>query len=228
MKMQRTVKVLSAALATTILAGTASAADLLDVAVAGSNDHVYYWYSDGQVTSGTTRNPSRYRTAYSANGLVGMSLMAVGIAGSNDHVYYWWRAPDGSMSVTSGTTDNPMRYVEEPYDFFGLGGQTLIAAGIAGSNDHVYYWWSDNQTGQITVSSGTSAAPQAYLNRRSFHGAPMAQFNELIAAGIAGSNDHVYYWWRNRATGEITVTSGTSTNPLAYISEPYDANLALF
>ncbi|MGF1625372.1 MAG: hypothetical protein ACFCVH_10845 [Alphaproteobacteria bacterium] len=206
------------------LSTAASAADLVDVGIAGSDDHVYYFFDDGTVTAGTTSNPIRYRTAYDANGLPGMTLVAVGIAGSDDHVYYWWREPDGSMFVTSGTTSNPMHY-REPYPFFELGGQSLVAAGIAGSDDHVYYWWADNANGQITVSAGTSDAPQAYRNRRQFNGGLMQQFNALIAIGIAGSNDHVYYWWENRDTGQVSVTSGTSTDPFAYIAVPYRANL---
>jgi hypothetical protein len=215
--------ILSALLAATVLSAAASAADLIDAGIAGSDDHVYYFFEDGSVTSGTTSNPTRYRTAYDANALSSMTLVTVGIA-SDDHVYYWWREPDGSMFVTSGTTDNPMRY-RGPYDFFELGGQTLLAAGITGSDDHVYYWWADNETGDITVSAGTSDTPQAYRNRRLFNGGLMEQFNDLIAVGIAGSNDHVYYWWEDLDTGEVTVTSGTSTDPFAYIAVPYDANL---
>ena len=47
--------------------GTAHAKDLIAVGIAGSNDYVYYWYSDGTVSSGTTDNPTKYRNFYPSN-----------------------------------------------------------------------------------------------------------------------------------------------------------------
>jgi len=47
--------------------GPASKGKLTAVGIAGSNDHVYYWYSDGTVSSGTTNNPAKYRNFYRSN-----------------------------------------------------------------------------------------------------------------------------------------------------------------
>jgi hypothetical protein len=77
------------------------AVDLISSGIAGSNHHVYYRWSDGTVSSGTTSDPIRYRNYYFAN-LPNKTLASVDIA-SNDYVYYWWN--DGTASV--GTTDNP-------------------------------------------------------------------------------------------------------------------------
>ena len=89
-----------------LVIGTAHAKNLIAVGIAGSNDYVYYWYSDGTVSSGTTSEPTKYRDFYRCNLPPNKSLIAVGIAGSNDYVYYWYS--DGTVS--SGTTREPTKY----------------------------------------------------------------------------------------------------------------------
>ncbi|WP_366555971.1 hypothetical protein [Aquibaculum sediminis] len=161
--------------------------------IAGSNDHVYYWMSDGTVSSGTTLKHSIYRASQKVGYLPGPTLIAAAIAKSDDHVYYWWS--DGTVS--SGTSTEPTHY-REPEVFSAPGGKTLQAAGIA-SDDHVYYWWTDG-----TVSAGTSTDPSQHREAATFN---VPASKTLQAAAIAG-DDHVYYWWTDG-----TVSSGTSTDP---------------
>ncbi|KAA3616883.1 MAG: hypothetical protein D8M58_17940 [Calditrichaeota bacterium] len=176
------------------------------VSIAGSNDHVYFWWPNGTVSSGTTDNPTYYNSFYSGNLPQNKTLLSVSIAGSNDHVYYWWT--DGTVS--SGTTDNPT-YYNTYYSANLPQNKLLISTGIAGSNDRVYYWWSDG-----TVSSGTTNNPTYYIT---YYSGNLPLDKILVGVGIAGSNDHVYYWW-----SDSTVSSGSTDNPTKY-STYYRANL---
>ncbi len=60
------------------------------------------------------------------------------------------------------------------------------------------------------MSAGTTNKPRTY---RDYYSANLPKNKRLIAVGIAGSNDHVYYWWSNG-----TVSAGTTSNPTAYRS----------
>ena len=66
------------------------------VGISGSNNHVYYWYADRSVSSGTTDNRTQYHGHDASNISASKSLVAVGIAGSNDHVYYWYSTAPGA------------------------------------------------------------------------------------------------------------------------------------
>jgi hypothetical protein len=41
--------------------------DLISSGIAGSDSHVFYWWSDGTVSAGTTSNPTQYRDFYPAH-----------------------------------------------------------------------------------------------------------------------------------------------------------------
>lgn len=71
-----------------------TAFDIVGIAIAKSNDHVYVWYDDGKVSEGTSTNfaaysqPLSYTTA-GGNGGLPRNIRGVGIA-SNDRVYTWF------------------------------------------------------------------------------------------------------------------------------------------
>jgi len=82
---------------------------IMALGIAGSNDHVYVWFSDGTVSSGTSGDLNQYRASYGyslAPGKTPDDIVGMGIAGSNDHVYVWYR--DGTVS--SGTSDDLDQY----------------------------------------------------------------------------------------------------------------------
>jgi hypothetical protein len=67
---------------------------IVGMGIAGSDDHVYAWYSDGTVSSGTSSDLDFYRTPYSYSlpqGKTPADIVGIGIAGSNDYVYVWYR-----------------------------------------------------------------------------------------------------------------------------------------
>jgi len=213
---------LLAALSVTPAASAQWADTLQSIAIAPSNDHVYYWYSHdgGRVASGLTNDPFRYRGPQAFQHLPDWGLMATGI-NSQDRVYYWWLSnATGQMMVTVGTSQNPIAHqttIGVPIP----PGYILQDVGIA-SDDRVYYYWRNRQSHRIMNSIGTSTNPVAHHNLRPVEGAIFMQTYDLRHVDIA-SDDHVYYWWENMNDNRLYVTAGTSTNPFAY-RDVYPAN----
>ncbi|HSW14991.1 MAG TPA: serine hydrolase [Solimonas sp.] len=78
-----------------------TAYDIVGIAIAKSNDHVYVWYDDGMVSEGTSTNfaayaqPAKFTTAGGSGGLP-RDIRGVGIA-ANDRVYTWF--DNGKASI---------------------------------------------------------------------------------------------------------------------------------
>jgi hypothetical protein len=130
--------------------------DIVGMGIAG-DDHVYAWYRDGTVSSGTSTDLDRYRppSRYSlAPGRSPADVMAIDIACSDDHVYVWYS--DGTVS--SGTSTDldkyrpPSRYVLPA----GSAPRNIVEMGIA-RNDHVYAWYTDR-----AISAGTTTRLQQH------------------------------------------------------------------
>jgi hypothetical protein len=157
------------------------------------NDHVYVWFADGKVTSGTTSNFEKYRHAYSYSlppGKTPDDIVAISIAGSNDHVYAWYK--DGYVS--SGTSDDLDQY-RAPYKYTLPSRKTvkdILGIGIAGSDDHVYAWYDDGKW-----SSGTTDDLDSYAGLSSYSLPSGQTAADIVEIDIAKSNDHVYAWYRN-------------------------------
>ena len=173
-------------------AATWLSAEVVGMGIAGSDDHVYTWYSDGTVSSGTSSDLDLYRTAYSYSlpeGKAPTDIVGMGIAGSDDRVYAWYS--DGTVS--SGTSSDLDFYLA-PYGYSLPAGKTpadIVGMGIAGSNDRVYAWYSDG-----TVSSGTSRDLDLYRVLYGYSLSPGKTPTDVVGIGIAGSNDYVYVWYR--------------------------------
>jgi hypothetical protein len=77
--------------------------NILSVSIDKSNDHVYTWYKDGNVSAGTSKNLSAYSANYStftvAAGESISNVVGIGIAGSSGHVYAWY----SDRKVSQGT-----------------------------------------------------------------------------------------------------------------------------
>ncbi len=111
---------------------------LVAVAIAKSSDHVYAWYSDWTVSSGTSTNLTKYQDPKGfdlPDGKSPWDIAGIGIA-RNDRVYAWYR--DGTASQGSSTK---LRGVRDPYSFsmdrYRTPGQ-IVGVAIAGSDNHVY------------------------------------------------------------------------------------------
>ena len=169
------------------------------IGIACSNDRVYTWYADSNVSVGNSSNLGAHQPphVYSLpRGKRPDDIIGIGIAG-NDHVYAWYR--DGTAS--SGTSIDLDKY-RAPYPYSLAPGKTpndVVGIDIACSNDHVYVWYRDG-----TVSSGTSDDLDKYRAPYRYSLAPGKTPADLAGIGIAG-NDHVYAWYQDR-----TVSSGTS------------------
>ncbi len=173
-----------------VLPGNIEPADVVAVAIAGSNDHVYAWYLDGTVSSGTTHDFAWYRRRYSyslPSGKTPNDIVGIGIAGSNDRVYTWYR--DATVSI--GSSNDLDRY-RRPRAYSLPSGKTpndIVGIGVAGSNDHVYAWYLDG-----TVSSGYSRDLDYYRSPYSYSPEPVSN-RVFLGVAIAGSNDHVYAFY---------------------------------
>lgn len=170
------------------------------------NDHVYVWFADGKVTSGTTSNFEKYRHAYSYSlppGKTPNDIVAISIAGSNDHVYAWYK--DGNVS--SGTSDDLDKYLA-PHKYTLPVKKTtknILGIGIAGSDDHVYAWYDDGKW-----SSGTTDDLDNYVGFSSYNLPSGQTAADVVEIDIAKSNDHVYVWYRNG------IVSTGSSNDLSH------------
>ena len=66
---------------------------IVGMGIAGSDDHVYAWYADGTVSSGTSKDLGAYASPapYTlASGKTPADIVDMGIAGSDDVVYAWY------------------------------------------------------------------------------------------------------------------------------------------
>jgi hypothetical protein len=175
----------------------AAAVTIVGMAIA-SDDHVYAWYSDGTVSSGTSSDLDAYRSRYSyslpgnksADAIVGMD------SASDDHVYVWYR--DGTVS--SGTSSDLDAYRSlYSYSLPGNKSADAIVGMAIASNDWVYVWYSDG-----TVSVGTSSdldAHNYFTDPR--WSAPDNKSADAIVGMAASSEDRLYVWYKDG-----TVSSG--------------------
>jgi hypothetical protein len=185
--------------------------DIVGMGIAGSDDHVYAWYKDGYVSSGTSRDLDVYRDLYTYSLPPGKSpgdIVGIAIAGSNDHVYAWYK----DESVSSGTSLDLDEY-RDLYTYSlppGKSPEDIVGIAIAGSDDHVYAWYRDG-----TVSSGTSMDLGEYLDPDAYYLPSGKSFDNIVGIGIAGSNDYVYAWY-----SDGTVSAGRSISDLGDYRPP--------
>ena len=191
-----------------VISGCVLTADTGKYPVPSNPARVYYWYADGTVSSGTSDNPTAYKTYYPYKIYGSKKIIATGIA-KNDRVYYWY--DDNTTSV--GTTDDPTKYKSYYASNF-ESNRELIDAAIAG-NDRIYYWYSGGSTASASI--GTSNNPTKY---KSYYQANILKsYSKPVGIGIDGFYDTVFYWYPDQ-----TVSSGTSDNATKH-KDYYNSNL---
>lgn len=165
------------------------------VAIAG-DEHVYHWYSDGQVTAGTSTDADAYRAVYkfttppgyTPNDIVEMAIAA------NDRVHTWW--DDGKFSV--GTTSDLDAH-QGPLPYTNPSGKTIVGIAMA-AGDVVHTWYNDG-TRSIGTPQNLGAASYSYLTT-----APYAFIRGIDLAG----NGAAYTWYAQ--LGEYKRSVGTIGN----------------
>jgi CubicO group peptidase (beta-lactamase class C family) len=194
-----------------------------------STDHVYTWYHNWTVSSGTSQDPDAYTgpTSYSLPpGMTPEDIRAIAIA-PNDRVWVWYddgtysagnswdlnniveRDPDEKVSLPPNYNISPSASPESNYAMSHI-------VGIAIAPDSRVYVWYDNGR----QSAGTSTDFDADIAPRSYSTAPGKTRYSIRGIGIAKSNSHVYTWYSDN-----TVTEGRSQylgyygGPVAY-TEP--------
>ena len=122
------------------IASSSGIAGIVGIDIACSDDHVYVWYQDGTVTSGTSDDLGKYRDSYRYFfSPFPSSILGIGIA-RNDHVYAWF----ADKTATSGTSEDLRKYRNFYKYVFGPGpcdisadppkiaGHTVFGVGIRG------------------------------------------------------------------------------------------------
>ena len=110
--------------------------NVVGIDIAKSNDHVYIWYDDGTMSSGTSLDFTYYFTgkAYSVapgSGQTRYNIREIGIA-ANDHVYAWFT----NGMASSGTSTTLDQYIK-PYAY------SLPPQGRSGGPDDRERWFDD-------------------------------------------------------------------------------------
>lgn len=181
--------------------GASEQGAIVGIGIAGSNDHVYVWYADGTVSSGTSTHFDFYhgRIPYSLpEGQNYWDIVSIAVAGSNDHVYTWFA--DGTVS--EGWSQELGAY-SAPQPFVLPAGKdvsAIVGTGIA-SDDHVYTWFSDG-----TVSEGWTRDLGAYTDPYTFVLPANKKIGHLIDIEIAASTDLVYAWYHDVEAGSAHST----------------------
>lgn len=183
--------------------------DIMGIDIA-SNDHVYAWYSDRTVSSGTDSDFDKDRALYPyalPGGKSPADIVGMGIACSDDHVYTWYT--DGQVSAGTNSDLDEYRPLYSYTLPNGKSPSDILGISIA-SDDHVYVWYTDG-----TVSSGTTSVLDEYRAPYPYTIASGKSPGDIVDLGIACSNDYVYTWYMDG-----TVSIGTSWD-LADVQEPY-------
>ncbi len=175
--------------------GASDQGAIVGMAIAKSNDHVYVWYADGTVSSGTSTHFAHYqeRVPYVLpDGQNPWDIISIAIA-ANDRVYTWYA--DGTVS--QGWSQDLGFYLS-PQEFelpAGKDVSDIVGMGISATTEHVYTWYSDG-----TVSEGWSQELGAYDASYPYVVPANKKIGHIIDIEIA-SNDLVYAWYHDVEAG---------------------------
>lgn len=184
-----------------------AAVGMVATAIAG-NDHVYTWWSNGEVTSGTSWDLESRRARYPYHlpyGYQPSDIVGIAIAKSNDKVYTYY--VNGKYSI--GTTSD-LDYHEPPRDYDLPGSYDpgdIVDVGIS-ANDNVYVWFDNGKASRGVSDDLGHYTPVPYSYSK--------LSNRNLRAVDISSTDKVHAWY-----GDGTASNGTS-DALAAHDGPYD------
>jgi CubicO group peptidase (beta-lactamase class C family) len=168
--------------------------DIVGIAIATGNDHVYAWFADGTVSSGYSKDLALYTAPapYTLpSGRVPGDILGIGIA-SDSHTYTWYR----NGTVSEGFSLD-LDFHAAPVAFTVAAGETLddlVGIDFA-SDDRVYAWYRDGKR-----SIGTITDLDAHQAAVAFTLPPNQKTSHIVETAIA-SNDKVYTWFQDMEHG---------------------------
>jgi hypothetical protein len=162
--------------------------EIVGMAIAKSDDHVYAWSDDGTVTSGTSNDLDEYRNGYAYSvppGYTFTDIVAIGIRPGDD-VIAWY--------------DNGRYSIGRSYDLDAVAGTAIYTlpqgkttADLLGADvlaDGRVVSWYDDGTYAIGTPSDLDATGSGYT----WYVAPGKTRAEVIGVGLAG-NGLAYLWY---------------------------------
>lgn len=170
------------------LSSGASVNEIIDMAIAKSNDYVYTWADTGTVTIGTSERLDEHQSGYAftlPSGYTYGDILAIGIRPGDD-VITWY--DNGKYSI--GHSDD-LDAVASPASYSlptGKAASDLLGADFL-PDGRVVSWYDDN-----TYAIGTMANLDANGAGFTWHLAPGEQITDLIGVGLAG-NSLAYLWY---------------------------------
>lgn len=189
--------------------GASDQGAIVGIGIAGSNDHVYVWYADGTVSSGTSTHFAHYQARVPfvlPEGKEPFDIISIAIA-PNDRVYTYYA--DGTVSEgwsqDLGAYRDPAEFTLPP----GLVPSDIVGTGIA-ADDHFYTWYADG-----TVSEGWSRELDAYTPPYQYVLPANKKIGHIIDIEIAASSDLVYTWYQDVETGTVHSTFADSADAKA-------------
>lgn len=194
--------------------------EIVGMAIAKSNDHVYIWSDDGTVTSGTSNDLDEYRNGYAYSvppGYAFTDIVAVGIRPGDD-VIAWYDngrysiGHSDDLDAVAGTAAYTLPPGKTPADL--LGADVL-------PDGRVVSWYDDG-----TYAIGTPADLDASGAGYTWYAATGKTRAEVIGVGLASTN--LAYVWYDDTDGDASrdwiVTRGqrwdTAANQVAYDYSP--------
>ncbi|MBK9032234.1 MAG: hypothetical protein IPL61_13095 [Myxococcales bacterium] len=177
--------------------GEAEGAIKIVASAIAANDHVYTWWSNGSVTSGSSTTLEAHRSRYAFTlppprfdptqpyfyyFYTPASIVGIAIA-SNDHVYTFY----ANGTVSEGTTEDLDAYTAPSVFTSPLSPMAIVDVGIA-NNGNVYAWYT---TGQASIghSDNLSAVHGLYTS------VPHPSYTMSDVRGVDINNDDVIYAW---------------------------------
>ncbi len=155
----------------------------------GSDDGVYFWRTDGQVSKGVSTNPTGFTTSYVLPFGKSMSQvvdMGISISGKG---YVWYK--DGTMSVGYGLYNFGDFVSPKPYVLpYGKSPSNIVGIAIRRTDDHCFAFYDDG-----TFSEGNSTDLSAYAGLQSYAISPHEEYYSIKDIGIAPSSGKFYVWF---------------------------------
>lgn len=161
---------------------TVFAANIVGIAIDGTNNSVYTYYDNFTVTAGSTSKLSSKRKAYKyklPKNRKPSDIVGMGIDGSNNYVFAWYK--DGTVSA--GTTKN-LASKRKPYKYSlpkGKNPNDIAGVGIDGTNNLVIAIYKDG-----TVSAGTTKNLGKKRGLKKYKLPSGKKPNDIVGMGIDG------------------------------------------
>jgi hypothetical protein len=180
--------------------------EIVGMAVAANNDHIYTWFADGTVSSGYSQQLDLYTppvpfvlpATLEATDIIGVGINSAG------RVYAWYRNSTVSLGSSTNLADSPPQPFTLPP---GMTPADVVGLDIA-SDDRVYAWYKNG-----TVSIGTSTNLDAYLPPSPFALPAGQKIGHIVEMAISG-DDQVYSFFQDLEHGVAWPAIANAVDPI--------------